>query len=233
MKARKQKEWCDFSHMAFDIDGTLLNSNIAHVWAWQDAIEKENLFLPHTTLFLQMGLPGNQILEKFSYVFKDKIVAKRIGENAAKFYIEKYVDLIAPYDGVYDFLSLLKSNRRKIYALTSASSGEANSMLKRFKLNPYFDLVLTKEDLGAGKPTAEPFLKLRERLGTKADLISFGDSPFDLKASSAAGVPFVYLGHGGFPREWFSKARACFFNINHILESFKAREKASMKTAAA
>lgn len=219
MGTHSNKAWHDYGHMVFDIDGTLLNSNIAHVWSWQDAIEAEHLFFPHITLFIQMGLPGKHIIEKFSTHFPDDETAQRIAKASGEIYADRYVNLVAPFDGVYDLLGKLKAREKKLYAITSASKKESDPMLERFKLDKYFELVLTSEEVRDGKPSAEPFIRLKEKLGVHVDMISFGDSPYDFKASKVAGVPFVYLGHGGFPREWFAKAKASFFSIKQMLET--------------
>lgn len=230
--SEKKKPWHQYEHVVFDIDGTLLNSNLAHVWAWQDAIEREHLFVPHLTLFMQMGLPGKQIVEKYAFSFRDKATAQRIAESAGRLYSERYVKLIAPFDGAYRLLSGLKRHGRKLHAITSASRPEAESMLNRFKLGAFFTHTLTGEETGAGKPTIEPFSCLKEKIGARAELISIGDSPFDLKASESAGVPFVYLGHGGFPREWFARAHSTFFNINEMLAALIKTMGSKIKIAA-
>lgn len=229
---RPEKPWHEFANMAFDIDGTLLNSNIAHVWAWQDAFESENLFFPHLTMLTQMGLPGKHIIEKFSYAIPDEETGRRIAKKAGELYAERYVSLVAPYDGTYKLLGALKARKRGLYAITSASEKEAQAMLGRFKLNRYFDHVITAEDVEDGKPSPEPFLSLKEKLGTRAELLSFGDSPYDFKASTAAGIPFVFLGHGGYPREWFEKAYARFFNINEMLRTLRKLKPVTKEAAA-
>src|SRR5689334_1975801 len=110
----KFSKWHEFPHMVFDIDGTLLNSNIAHVWSWQEAIEHENLFFPFMTLFAQMGLPGKHIVEKYGFALRDKATAERIAKRAGEIYTEKYVDLVSPYDGALALLKTLKSLGKKL-----------------------------------------------------------------------------------------------------------------------
>lgn len=219
---RSSEHWHEHDHVAFDIDGTLLNSNIAHTWAWQDALEEQHLFLPYFSIFTQMGLPGKQIVEKFGFAMPDKATAEKVRDRAGEIYTERYVSLVAPFDGTAQLLKKLKAMGKKLHAITSASGEEARAMLTRFKLCDSFELVLTSKDTGQGKPTADPFSALKEKIGTRAKIVSIGDSPFDLKASQASGVPFVYLGHGGFPREWFSGAIAVFFNIKQMLASLAA-----------
>ncbi|MBI3557566.1 MAG: HAD-IA family hydrolase [Deltaproteobacteria bacterium] len=223
--------WHEFGHLAFDVDGTLLNSNLAHVWAWQDAIESEQLFFPHLSLFLQLGLPGRQIVEKFAFALRDPDTAQRIAHRAGQIYTEKYVTLIEPFSGVHKLLQQLHARGRKLHALTSATTAEARAMMTRFKLDRYFDTVVTSKDSGAGKPTPEPFSSLRERVGTRLKLIALGDSPYDFKSATAAGVPFVYIGHGGYPREWFQRAHSSFFNVAEMLKTLP-RSGANQRRAA-
>jgi HAD superfamily hydrolase (TIGR01509 family) len=225
MKNRKQ--WHEYTHMAFDLDGTLLNTNLAHIWSWQDALERDTIFIPHFTLFMQMGLPGKQIVEKFSFLLPDKDTAQRVSEGASEIYAATYVEHVALFDGAIELLDNLKKRKKKLYAITSASKLEADSMLKRFGLDRYFDDVLTAEESGEGKPTPDPFIRLKEKLGAKAEILSFGDSPYDLKATESAGLEFVYLGHGGYPREWFEHALTRFFNINMMLETLPNYSRAS------
>lgn len=222
------KPWHEYEHMAFDIDGTLLNSNIAHAWSWQDAIESEDLFFPYLTIFLQMGLPGQKIIEKFRYALRDKSTAQKIAKAAGEIYANRYVEMVAPYDGIYELLKSLKARGRKLYAVTSATEIESRAMMSRFKLAPFFNDIITAEDGGEGKPTADPFLRLKEKIGNRADLLSFGDSPYDLKATHEAGLPFVYLGHGGFPREWFVRAEFRYFNVKELLRSLPKAKRASV-----
>lgn len=211
------KPWHAYPHMAFDVDGTLLDSNIAHVWAWQDALETEGLFFPHMTLFMQMGLPGKKIVEKYRFLMRDKETAERVAKAAGEIYSRRYVELVAPYQGVYELLETLKRQGHCLYAVTSASKTEADAMFKRFKLDTYFDDAMTAEESGEGKPSADPFLRLKAKVGARASILSIGDSPYDLKASHEAGLPFLYLAHGGFAREWFNRAEYQYFNIKQLL----------------
>jgi HAD superfamily hydrolase (TIGR01549 family) len=220
-KSAGDTAWHEFPHLAFDIEGTLLNSNIAHVWAWQDAIQDERLELPFLTLFLQQGLAGRHIADKFSFALRDRETALRIAQRARQIYAEKYIELVTPYAEGRKLLEQLQARGRKLYALTSSSrlESDAEAMLKRFGLEKFFDAVLTAEESEDGKPNPEPFSTLREIIGSRQSLIALGDSPYDFKAATAAGVPFVFVGHGGFPREWFTKAHSVFFNCLELLQT--------------
>ncbi len=214
--------WHKFKHQAFDIDGTLLDSNLAHIWAWQDALESEQLFFPHLTLLLQLGLPARQLVEKFAFAFRDQKLALHIALRAGQLYAEKYAEFVQPYSGVHQLLEQLHAAGRKLYAVSAGSRAEAEATMSRFDIQGYFDAVITAEDSADGKPGPEPFSNLRERIGSRQNLITLGDSPYDLKAATAAGVPFVYIGHGGFPREWFKQAHSSFFNFHELLRTIAA-----------
>ena len=225
--------WHEFPHLAFDIEGTLLNSNIAHVWAWQDAIQGEQLEFPFITLFLQQGLAGRHIADKFSFAFRNRETALRIARRAQEIYAEKYIEFVTPYDGVFKLLESLQTRGRKLYALTSSThlESDAEAMLARVGFDGFFDAVLTAEESDADIPGPEPFSTLRELIGSRQSLIALGDSPYDFKAATAAGVPFVFLGHGGFPREWFTHAHSGFFNCLELLHTLPRLNARSRKSA--
>lgn len=217
--------------MVFDVDGTLLDSNVAHVWSWQDALETEDIFFPHMTLFMQMGLPGKKIVEKYRFLLRNKETAQKIAKAAGEIYARDYVHLVAPYSGVYTLLDSLKHQGHRLYAVTSASKTEADAMFKLFKLDPYFDDVLTSEESGEGKPSGEPFLRLKAKIGARAPILSIGDSPYDLKATHEAGLPFLYLAHGGFAREWFKRAEYQYFNIKQLVSELKTLKRRQSRAA--
>jgi phosphoglycolate phosphatase len=65
------------------------------------------------------------------------------------------------------------------------------SALERFGLVPYFDLLVTRDEMRALKPDPDGWRVIRERFGPIADAIVVGDSWVDGCAAAAAGIPFV------------------------------------------
>ncbi len=88
-------------------------------------------------------------------------------------------------------LSTIKSAGVK----TAISTNRTNSMpyiMKRFKLGPYFDMVVTALDVAKPKPDPESVIKVLGALGVKAEeTLYIGDSEIDLNTATSAHVTFV------------------------------------------
>jgi phosphoglycolate phosphatase len=64
--------------------------------------------------------------------------------------------------------------------------------LGRFGLLPHFDLVVTRDEMGALKPAPDGWAVIARHFGTReADAVVVGDSWVDGLAADKAGVPFV------------------------------------------
>lgn len=87
---------------------------------------------------------------------------------------------------------------RKIYKKMGIATGrpreEAQYVIKKFDLNDIFDVLVAKEDVAREKPFPDPIIKAMEYLGAKKS-IYIGDSPSDVVAATAAGIPSLYIGN--------------------------------------
>ncbi len=116
--------------------------------------------------------------------------------RAVKFWKEKinFLDFI-PYlimePHLMETLSTIKSKGVK----TAISTNRTNSMpyiMERFKLRPYFDMVVTALDVARPKPDPESVIKVLGAFSVKAEeTLYIGDSEIDLNTARSAGVTFV------------------------------------------
>jgi phosphoglycolate phosphatase len=63
--------------------------------------------------------------------------------------------------------------------------------LERFDLTPWFDLVVTRDEMRALKPDPDGWRVIVERFGALCEAVVVGDSWVDGLAAQAVGVPFV------------------------------------------
>ncbi len=85
--------------------------------------------------------------------------------------------------------------------LTAISTNRTTSMphiMERFKLAPYFDMVVTALDVAHPKPDPESVDKILQSFKVAADrTLYIGDSEVDLKTATSAGVTFVAYKNAG------------------------------------
>jgi len=112
--------------------------------------------------------------------------------------VEKNMTTLELYENVPILLEGLKNNNKKIALLTSSDKKTISEPIKRLRVEKYFDVILTKDDVVNRKPDPEIFLKGLERIGgNKDEAIVIGDSYHDVRGGKNAGIKTVAF----YPRE--------------------------------
>ncbi|MFM2442756.1 MAG: Beta-phosphoglucomutase [Bacteroidota bacterium] len=182
----------------FDLDGVLVDTAIYHFQAWKKLGENFNY---------QLTEEQNEQLKGISRVESlNRILAwanfSATAEQKETWLIEKntiYLDLISNMNpgeilpGVIDFLVQIKAEGYKI-ALGSASKN-AEIILEKTNLLPWFDLIIDGNKVTKSKPDPEVFLKGAEGLGVAAsECIVFEDAQAGVEAAIAAGMKAIGIG---------------------------------------
>lgn len=103
-----------------------------------------------------------------------------------------------PYDGVMEGLAALKAKQLPLAVITNKAGAFTLPLLARTGLAPYFDTVVSGDQLPRAKPDPMPLVWACGRLGVSpADALMIGDSVHDFNAGRAAGcrvflVPYGY-----------------------------------------
>ncbi|MFC6714677.1 HAD family hydrolase [Branchiibius cervicis] len=106
------------------------------------------------------------------------------------------------FDDVRPFLSACRDAGLAVGALTNSSQAMTADKLAVVGLS--FEVVVTRDTLGYGKPAAEVFHHACELLGTSPErTVYVGDEyPIDVAGSAAAGMIPVWLNRQGLPDVW-------------------------------
>ena len=103
----------------------------------------------------------------------------------------------------------------KLGLTTSASRSTQELTFETFGFAPYFDAIVTGEDITKGKPDPEPYLTTARKLGIDAkDCIVIEDSINGVRSGHAAGCVVIAM-TTTFPREALLEAGA-----DHVIDSF-------------
>lgn len=190
-----------YDALIFDMDGVLVDVTMSY----RKAIKKTAEF------FLKRKVESteiNAIKEKvgmnndwdatyslinnksFSYAEVKNIFQKiYLGNKEGKGLIDNEELLITKDD-----LNKLKNTYKKMGIATGRPREEAQYVIDRFKLNGLFDVLVAKEDVQREKPYPDPILKAIKDIGVK-NSVYIGDSPSDVIAAKAAGIPYLYIGN--------------------------------------
>jgi len=155
----------------FDMDGTLFKSHLD----WLQIREE-----------LQLN-PGDNILKEI--YLKDQVDYRRLA-ILEKFERENTLKT-EPIDGIAPFLDYLNSKKILTILLTNNNQKNTSYLLSKFNLR--FHLVITRE-MNLWKPEPDAFFYIMKEYGFEPDnLISIGDSHYDIKASREANLKHIFL----------------------------------------
>lgn len=185
----------------FDLDGTIATFNLDYKalrgevrgYLMKKSVPasllsiKENIFdmLKKTELFIHNTEKPAGTMEE---------IRKEVLRLAEKFELEAS-ERTSLLPGSLETLKTLRDRGLKIGLCTLNSLNSTKLIIERFKLAPYFDAVITRNQVSNYKPNPEHCNIAIAKLGVAAsETIFVGDSPTDMQAASeakatAVGVP--------------------------------------------
>jgi len=183
-----------FRHVAFDLDGVLIDSLPVMELAWERVMSDLSLSLKFSDYKPLIGRPFQSILSILDIPEESrKQVTLRYQE-----YSKELAEGIEPYPGVRMALSQLRESGYKISVVTSKDRCRAESLLTS-ALGTTVNSLVCGDDLPAdrGKPSPDPLLMACIAVGVSpGETIYVGDMQVDRQAAEQAGVQYVHAGWG-------------------------------------
>jgi HAD superfamily hydrolase (TIGR01509 family) len=225
--------------MIFDIDGTLVDTNPAHVEAWRRAFKRFGYEVPVERIVMEIGKGGDKLVPSIL----GEEAEKRHGDALRKAQKEEFLarakrEHFRVFPGVPELFRALKNRGIRTALATSSDDKQLEATLASagIDLRSMADVVVTKSDAGASKPDPDVVVVAVEKLGVSpAQCAMVGDTIYDAQAGQAAGVAFIGVLSGGTGESALLEAgaRAVFRDVAHLLvELDRALEIVSLATTA-
>ncbi|RBW71193.1 pyrophosphatase PpaX [Bacillus taeanensis] len=169
----------------FDLDGTLINTNDLIIASFTHTL---NHYYPGEYGRDDIvGFIGEPLYESFARMNKegaDDMVATYREHNIANHDL-----LVTEYEGVFQTIEILHKRGYKLGIVTTKMRNTVEMGLKLTKLDQFFDVVVTLDDVKNAKPHPEPLQQAMEKLGAKPEeTMMVGDSQYDIKGGKNANV---------------------------------------------
>lgn len=179
----------------FDVDGTLLDTEVIYMQAWKLAAEKAGYELPHEVLLrtravsakVAAGIFREALGEGFSY--KDVRVERvRLAEEI----IADSRNLLKP--GVRQTLEQLRGMGIPLAVASSTDREKTVAHLEHAGILEYFQAVVGGDMVQNGKPAPDIFLLAAQLLGAEPSACAVvEDSPAGIRAAFDAGMQPVLI----------------------------------------
>jgi HAD superfamily hydrolase (TIGR01509 family) len=196
--------------LIFDLDGTLVDTVYAHVFAWQQALAEAGMPIDGWRVHRKIGMSGGLFT---------RAVAREIGRalepDQAQALQRRHGEIFRTLlptpqalPGAVDLLRRLHSEGVPFGIATSGRRPEINPALSTLHI-PGDTVVIDRGDVMRAKPEPDLFLACQQRLDVSvADCFVVGDAVWDLLAARRAGMLSVGVLTGGYGAEELIRAGA-------------------------
>ncbi len=196
--------------LIFDLDGTLVDTVYAHVFAWQQALEEAGLPIDGWRVHRRIGMSGGLFTRAVARETGQALSADQ-AHALQKRHGEIYQQLLPrprPLPGAVALLQKLRSTGVPFGIATSGRRPEINRSLEVLEV-PESAIVIERGDVLRAKPEPDLFLACQARLGVSVhDCFVVGDAVWDLLAARRAGMLSVGLLSGGYGEQELIQAGA-------------------------
>ncbi len=173
----------------FDMDGVITDTMGFHYKAWKKALSAYGIKAGYYDIYLREGQKGlDTALEMMQEQNINSSLSK--AEEILKFKEDIFKSISRPrlMRGAPQLLADLKKEGYKIALVTGTARREVGYILPPdlFKL---FDYTLTGDEVKAGKPNPEPYLKALEVLKLMpTEAVVIENAPYGIASAKAAGI---------------------------------------------
>jgi HAD superfamily hydrolase (TIGR01509 family) len=189
--------------LIFDLDGTLVDTVYAHVFAWQKALDEAGLPIDGWRVHRRIGMSGGLFTRAIAREIGRALTAEQALALQHR-HGELYQTLLPnprPLPGAVAVLRRLREIGVPVGIATSGRRPEIDRSLAILEV-PDDMVVIERGDVARAKPEPDLFLACQERLGVDVrDCFVVGDAVWDLLAARRAGMLSVGLLSGGYGAE--------------------------------
>lgn len=183
----------------WDLDGTLVDSEEFHWQSWRDTMQAEGIELSYERFLASFGQRNDRILGGWLGPDADPDRVQRIGDaKEAEYRRLAEAHGLQPLPGARAWLAALRQAGWRQAVASSAPRANVEIMLRVLDLTGYLDAIVAAEDVTAGKPDPQVFLKAAEELGVApARCVVVEDAAAGVEAARRGGMKSIGVVRNG------------------------------------
>ncbi len=196
--------------LIFDLDGTLVDTVYAHVFAWQRALAERGMAIDGWRIHRRIGMSGGLFTRAVGRELGralDDTEAHALQDRHGELFREMLPERRA-LPGAVSLLAALRAGGVVHGIATSGRRPEIDASLAVLDV-PDETVVVQRGDVERAKPAPDLFLECARRLGAETDAcFVVGDAVWDLLAARRARMLSIGLLSGGYGDDELTRAGA-------------------------
>jgi len=192
--------------LIFDLDGTLVDTNGAHVESWVRTLARFGYRLGADRIGPEMGKGGDNLVPDVLGPEADT----RDGDAMREMVADEYVKIVTTerrlrvFDDVVELLAATRARGVRTALATSSGDRQLDATFRSagIDLREHVDVVVKKDDVERSKPQPDVVLATLDKLAlSPAQCAMVGDTPHDAESAKRAGVVTLGVLCGGYNDE--------------------------------
>jgi HAD superfamily hydrolase (TIGR01509 family) len=177
----------------FDMDGVLIDAMPFHAEAMKIAVKEETNYEIDKKIVYQLeGMPSDNLVKE---IFKKYNINKGLDQDLIEKISKRKKDLFKEIEdthlieGVRDLIKVLNECKCLKAIVTGAAKKEIELTIDKMIGLNNFDVVVSGEDVDAGKPNSAPFVVALQKMNIKpTECIVVENAPLGVEAANKAGI---------------------------------------------
>jgi HAD superfamily hydrolase (TIGR01509 family) len=205
--------------IVFDMDGVLVDSERAWYEAENDYLRKIAPGYTEAHHHLAVGVRLKDLYQTMCERFGATLSYDDFRAHYAAVGKDIYAHHADPIAHAADTLAALHQKKIPLGLASSSPHAWIDTTLKRFGIQSYFDVVISGEDVEAGKPAPHIYLAALAGLGqTPETCWAVEDATVGLESASSAGLWAIGFRNGGNENQSFAAAHQVIHTLTEIID---------------
>lgn len=211
---------CDFigsmyKAIVFDFDGVITDGIPFHDQAYIEVFGKYGIKITIEQLHKKIGLTIKEVIAQIFDEFSIKEDINKAVEDHKKILYRLYKENATIPEHLTDFLEACKRNHLKIAIASSTYSNIVEMILKKYKIDNFFNVIVGGEDITKGKPNPEMIEKALKELNIDSKYtIAIDDAKSGIIAAKK--INMYTIAYNRYSQKVISEADINVNNFNEI-----------------
>lgn len=178
----------------FDLNGTMIDDMHYHIRAWHDILNSLGANITMERMKAECYGKNDELLERIfpgRFSMEEK---RHMSYEKEKAYQQAFLPELALIPGLDQLLRNAHSLGVRMAIGSAAILFNIDFVLDNLSLRPYFDVLVSADDVSRSKPDPETYLRCAELLKVEPDhCLVFEDAPKGVESAERAGMDSIVL----------------------------------------
>jgi phosphoglycolate phosphatase-like HAD superfamily hydrolase len=182
-----------------DVDGTLVDSNEAHVAAWVAAFHQAGYPMAPDTIRPLIGMGSDTLLPAAAGIEKSSPEGQQLSKLHSKIFESEYLPHVEAFPCTHELLQHMRERGLRLVLASAAKGHIMDTLLEVAGAEHLIEDDPPPRQVHSSKPDPEIVQAALDRLGYARDeVLMIGDTPYDVEAAAKLDIPTIAVRCGGY-----------------------------------